>query len=82
MEKPKLGCLVFEALGRGELSPDKAIHRASKEVTETRLLLWTMPLALGLWMNKRYSNALEALQQPGVEKVCGHIALATSFLGW
>tara|TARA_B100000674_G_scaffold496476_1_gene526796 strand:- start:466 stop:2082 length:1617 start_codon:yes stop_codon:yes gene_type:complete len=40
-----------------------------------------MPLALGLWMNKRYSNALEALQQPGVEKVCGHMAYFHILLG-
>ena len=33
-----------------------------------------MPLALGLWMNNRYSDALEVLQRTGVDDACGHMA--------
>ena len=40
-----------------------------------------MPLALGLWMNKRYADALEALQRPGVEKACGHMAYFHALVG-
>ena len=64
----------FERLGRGELSSDQAIEDARQSIEATGLLGWTMPLALGLWMNKRYGDALDALQRPGVEIVCGHMA--------
>ena len=40
-----------------------------------------MPLALGLWMNNRYSDALEALERPGAEAACGHMAYFHALLG-
>ena len=40
-----------------------------------------MPLALGLWMMKRYSDALEVLERPGVESACGHLAYFHALLG-
>ena len=64
----------FERLGHGEVAPDQAIQEATQAIAATGMLGWTMPLALGLWMNKRYDDALDALQRPGVESVCGHMA--------
>ena len=63
----------FEKLGHGDMSPDEAIKQAGEAAGTTGLLLWMIPLALGLWMNKRYAYALEVLQRPGVEKACGHL---------
>ena len=40
-----------------------------------------MPLALGLWMRNRHSEALEALLGPGVEQACGHMAYFHTLLG-
>ena len=40
-----------------------------------------MPLALGLWMNKRYSDGLEVLQRPGVDQACGHLAYFHTLMG-
>ena len=41
--------------------------QAGEAAGTTGLLLWMIPLALGLWMNKRYAYALEVLQRPGRE---------------
>ena len=71
----------FERLGNGELSPDQTIQIASQAIAATETLSWAMPLALGLWMNKRYADALEALQRPGVEAACGHMAYFHSLVG-
>ena len=71
----------FEHLGLGELSPDQAIQQSNQAMAASGILLWTMPLALGLWMSKRYSDALEALERPGVESACGHIAYFHALLG-
>ena len=71
----------FERLGHGGLSPDQAIHQATQEIGSSGLLLWTMPLALGLWMRNRHSEALEALLGPGVEQACGHIAHFHTLIG-
>ena len=32
-------------------------------------------------MNKRYVDALEVLQSPGVEKACGHMAYFHTLMG-
>ena len=71
----------FERLGNGELSPDEAIQQASQEISKSSPLTWVMPLALGLWMNKRYVTALEVLQQPGAEPACGHMAYYHILMG-
>ena len=71
----------FEKLGHGDMSPDEAIKQAGEAARTTGLLLWMIPLALGLWMNKRYAYALEVLQRPGVEKACGHLAYFYTLLG-
>ena len=69
----------FERLGHGQLSPDEAIKQARQAIASESPLTWTMPLALGLWMNERYYDAFEALHQPGVEPACGHLAI---FIFW
>ena len=74
-EEPWMRC--FERLGRGDLSPDEAIQQASQAISEPGQLAWTLPLALGLWMNTRYADALDALQHPGAEQACGHMAYFT-----
>ena len=71
----------FERLGHGELSPDQAIQAGQPGDSSNRNLSWAMPLALGLWMNKRYSEALEVLQRPGVETACGHMAYFHALVG-
>ena len=71
----------FERLGHGELSPDEAIKQSRQAIASESLLTWTMPLALGLWMNERYYDAFDALQQPGVESACGHLAYFHILLG-
>ena len=71
----------FERLGHGELSPDQAIQTASQAIAATGIPSWALPLALGLWMNKRYADALEALQRPGVETACGHMAYFHALVG-
>ena len=71
----------FERLGHGELSPDQAIQQANDAIAKNGILSWAMPLALGLWMNKRYADALEALESPGVEPACGHMAYFHALLG-
>ena len=71
----------FERLGRGDLSPDEAIQQASQAMSEPGQLAWTLPLALGLWMNTRYADALDALQHPGAEQACGHMAYFHTLLG-
>ena len=71
----------FERLGHGELSPDEAIKQSRQAIASESLLTWTMPLALGLWMNERYYDAFEALQQPGAESACGHLAYFHILLG-
>ena len=38
-------------------------------------------MALALWMNKRYQDALEVLQRPGVEEACGHMAYFYTLVG-
>ena len=49
----------FEALGNGEVSADHAIEQASQAIATTGLLPWAMPMALGLWMNKKYPRLLK-----------------------
>ena len=71
----------FERLGHGELTPDQAIQQSNQGIATSGILLWTMPLALGLWMMKRYSDALEVLERPGVESACGHLAYFHALLG-
>ena len=71
----------FERLGHGELSPDQAIKQASQKIALTGILPWSMPLALGLWMNKSYGEALDTLQRPGVEKACGHMVYFHTLVG-
>ena len=71
----------FERLGHGDLSPDQAINEASQEIAATGIQHWAMPLALGLWMNKCYSEALEVLQRPGVETACGHMVYFHTLVG-
>ena len=71
----------FERLGHGDLSPAQAIKQASHEIALTGILPWSMPLALGLWMNKSYDEALDTLQRPGVEKACGHMVYFHTLLG-
>ena len=73
--------LCFERLGHGELNPDQAIQQSTQALAETGIFAWALPLALGLWMNKRYADALEALQRPGVEKDCGHMAYFHALVG-
>ena len=48
----------FGRLGHGGLSPDQAIHEATQAIARTGVLFWMMPLALGLWMTKRYLRPL------------------------
>ena len=53
----------FEQLAQSQLSSDQAIQQALQAIAFTGRLSWTMPLALGLRMNNRYADALEALQR-------------------
>ena len=71
----------FELLGHGGLSPDEAITQANQAILDTGQLCWTMPLALGLWMKKSYTHALEALQRSGVEQACGQMAYYHTLVG-
>ena len=71
----------FELLGNDKLSPDQAIQQANKAIELTGHQAWCMPMALALWMNKRYEDALEVLQRPGVEKACGHMAYFYTLVG-
>ena len=71
----------FERLGNGELSPDEASRQATLALASTELLSWSIPLALALWMNQRYGDALEVLQRPGVENACRHMAYFHILLG-
>ena len=73
--------LCFERLGHSELGSDEAIQMASREIKATGNLCWALPLALGLWMKKRYVESLEVLQQIGVEKACGHMANFHALVG-
>ena len=38
-------------------------------------------MALGLWIKKRYVDALDALQRPGVDTACGHMAHFHTLMG-
>ena len=67
--------------GNGSLSPDHAIQQANQALSATGPLHWTMPLALGLWMKQRFSEALEALQRNGVESACGNLAYFHTLVG-
>ena len=71
----------FELLGNDKLSPDQAIQQANKAIELTGHQAWCMPMALALWMNKRYQDALEVLQRPGVEEACGHMAYFYTLVG-
>ena len=67
MEMPVIGGAVSSILPKVNLAPDQAIEQARQAILLTGRLSWTMPLALGLWMNNRYSDALEVLQRTGVD---------------
>ncbi|TCD58126.1 tetratricopeptide repeat protein [Synechococcus sp. BS55D] len=71
----------FERLGQGELKPEQAIGIAAKAMDAEAALPWAMPLALGLWMTKRHAEGLAALQRPGVEEACGHMAYYHTLVG-
>ena len=71
----------FERWVMASLSPDEAITQANQVILATGQLNWTMPLALGLWMKKSYTHALEALHQPGVEQACGQMAYYHTLVG-
>ena len=72
---------TFERLGNGEIGHEQAIQQASQAISTTGILLWSMPLALALWMGKRFDDALDALERPGVEMACGHMAYYHVLLG-
>ena len=72
----------FERLGQGELSPGEAIQQSNQALAASGPLPWSMPLALGLWMNERYGDALEVLQRPGVEVLALIWRISIRLLEW
>ena len=72
---------LMRALGDGLCSPEQGFIQASRGLEGSGDRCWALPIALSFWMQKRYQECCDLLEQDDIHEACSNTFLYYNLLG-